>query len=482
MFLKRAKRFLELVMCLLGLCVFSGGACPMDIDMDGVDDGSDNCLMIANADQANADGDNLGDVCDNCPNDANDDQADGDGDGVGDACDNCPNNANSDQADGDGDGVGDACDNCPNNANANQNDSDNDGTGDACEVGDLVMGDRDSDKVYIYYDVLNKGANPQPDVILDNAMSLIDGPRTIDVDNNTLAVGNLVNHTVTIFDDFLNLTDAQAPTVVLDNATSTVDKPSDLQFFNGDLYVASQDGDTVLIFRNIAGIIAGGVAVAPDVTLDMAGSGLNRPTGLTVVNNILYVANKMANTVTIYSAPDTLADGAPPDVTLGTTGLVLPEPIRVFVFDNVLYVTTEDGDGALVGFSPADSLTNDQAPSFALGQPGELDSPVGVAIAGGRLWVSQRDNPGLVGFSIPSNPGPFNDVVLGSGDRVDLPVLTDTDEIVSFAGTLWGATDDGGGIYAYLDPASVVDDQFPDRFLTHKTMLEPKALHIEERP
>ena len=79
------KRFGSLALCIAGVCLFSGQACPMDTDGDGVNDGSDNCLMVANADQANADGDTFGDACDNCPNNANNDQADTDGDGVGDA-------------------------------------------------------------------------------------------------------------------------------------------------------------------------------------------------------------------------------------------------------------------------------------------------------------------------------------------------------------------------------------------------------------
>ena len=522
------KRCGALALCVVGLYVFSGQGCPVDTDGDGVFDDTDNCLMVANPDQANADDDSLGDACDNCPNDANDDQADGDsdgagdvcdncptdanadqadgdgdgvgdvcdncptdanadqadgdGDGVGDVCDNCPADANADQADGDGDGVGDACDNCPTKANADQADENNDGQGDVCEIGDLVMGDRDADKVYIYYDVLNNGPNQDPDVILDNAMSLIDRPRTLDVDDDALAVGNLDNDTVTIFDDFLTLTDNQAPTVVLDNATSTIDKPSDLQFFNGDLYVANQDLNTVLIFRDIAAIIAGGVAVAPDVTLDNAGSGISQPVGL-VLNDHLYVANKSNDTVTIYDDPDALADGDPPDVTLDMLGSFLNEPTRVSVHNNVLYAFNANFPGSMSAYSPADALTDGQAPDWSLGRPGNLEDPLSAAIAGGRLWVAQRDgDPGLVGFDNPSNPGPFSSVVIGTGNRANLPDLGDTDEIVSFFGTLWGATDDGGGIFAYLDPASVVTDQFPDVFLTHGTMDRPKALHIEERP
>ena len=58
-----------------------------DTDGDGVPDTTDNCLLIANANQADGDGDGVGDACDNCPSIANPDQSDVDGDGKGNVCD-----------------------------------------------------------------------------------------------------------------------------------------------------------------------------------------------------------------------------------------------------------------------------------------------------------------------------------------------------------------------------------------------------------
>jgi hypothetical protein len=106
---------------------------------DGVGDACDNCLDVANSDQADADGNGVGDACndfedidgddfadglDNCPGAPNADQVESDGDGLGDACDNCPGVDNLDQSDGDGDGVGDVCDNCMTIPNADQIESD----------------------------------------------------------------------------------------------------------------------------------------------------------------------------------------------------------------------------------------------------------------------------------------------------------------------------------------------------------------------
>jgi thrombospondin type 3 repeat protein len=105
----------------------------VDADGDDVEDGTDNCVGIANPDQADADADGLGDLCDSCKTTKNPLQADTDGDGVGDQCDVCLLLADPKQFDSDHDGYGDVCDNCPCVANDTQADSTHDGLGDACD-------------------------------------------------------------------------------------------------------------------------------------------------------------------------------------------------------------------------------------------------------------------------------------------------------------------------------------------------------------
>ncbi|HUS29688.1 MAG TPA: hypothetical protein VMZ53_14390 [Kofleriaceae bacterium] len=80
-----------------------------DFDHDGVDDGRDNCALLANADQANRDEDAFGDACDTCPQLASASVHDEEGDFTGDDCDPCPGIPDFND-DTDGDGIGDLCD------------------------------------------------------------------------------------------------------------------------------------------------------------------------------------------------------------------------------------------------------------------------------------------------------------------------------------------------------------------------------------
>ena len=173
----------KLIFCcsvlLCAVLAFCGGGDQKslpDIDGDGIEDASDNCMNVANADQTDGDGDGFGDVCDNCIDVANADQVDGDGDGFGDACDNCMDVANADQVDTDDDALGDACD----------GDDDNDGTPDtrdAFPTDKCASLDTDNDKVPD--DVLS-GCTTSLTADTDTDGDGVDNPMDIDDDNDGL--------------------------------------------------------------------------------------------------------------------------------------------------------------------------------------------------------------------------------------------------------------------------------------------------------
>ena len=90
---------------LINLQEYQARSKPHQIDTDGdaVIDGSDNCVLVINANQLNTDGDAQGNVCD----------SDDDNDGVVDSYDNCPLASNANQLNSDGDLQGDVCDAAP---------------------------------------------------------------------------------------------------------------------------------------------------------------------------------------------------------------------------------------------------------------------------------------------------------------------------------------------------------------------------------
>src|SRR3954468_357481 len=101
-----------LVLLFCGVFATPAFALP-DSDADGVPDGSDNCVFVANSSQADLDGDHIGDACD----------TDIDGDGYANSVDAFPRNP-AEHLDTDGDGIGDNAD----------TDDDGDGTPDTYDA------------------------------------------------------------------------------------------------------------------------------------------------------------------------------------------------------------------------------------------------------------------------------------------------------------------------------------------------------------
>jgi hypothetical protein len=168
-----------------------------DSDSDAVEDATDNCTVILNADQLDTDSDKIGDACDNDDDndsvvDASDafpldatEFVDADGDGIGNNADTTPN------GDTDGDGIDNLSDNCASVSNALQTDTDSDGIGDVCDS--TINGDTDNDGVDNLSDncVSVSNAN-QLDTDTDGAGDACDTTPNGDTDND--GVDNLADN------------------------------------------------------------------------------------------------------------------------------------------------------------------------------------------------------------------------------------------------------------------------------------------------
>ncbi|TAA42578.1 BNR-4 repeat-containing protein [Corallincola spongiicola] len=170
---------------------FDGSIGPFtDDDSDGILDGLDNCVLIANPNQANFDNDSEGDLCD----------LDDDNDGVPDTEDLDPFNASIGRvADSDADGISDDVDNCVATANPSQVNFDNDSEGDACDLDDDNDGVPDAYELQHGLDPYNSADAEQDldndgvsnideflqgsDIAKDDVLPILTPPKNIQVDS-----------------------------------------------------------------------------------------------------------------------------------------------------------------------------------------------------------------------------------------------------------------------------------------------------------
>jgi hypothetical protein len=384
--------------------------------------------------------------------------------------------------DSDGDGIIDDLDNCPARFNADQADTDDDGIGDACEVVDLAMADAGTELVYVYRDVLSAwSSGTQADAILDSTGSGISAPNSVSLDGGWLAVGNMGNDTVTIYSDVTGLVDGAEPTVTLNNAGSGIDDPRDLQVAGGDVYVACEANDSIRIYRDVTTLSDGDAA---DAVLDAAGSGVNGPAGLLAANDVLYVANAGNDTVTVYENASSLAGAVEAAATLDAAVSRIDNPIDVSVINNVLYVSNLSGGVAtntVTAYSPADVLTDGQAPDFVLGGPSGLVQPTSVAGTGSRIFVGNSGvgyRLGIVGFSGPTTLVSGNPPSLTLGPAVQLEGCP---EVVNLLGSMWTISQSFPGIYGYRYAAGIGTDDAADVTLYDADMTTPSSITVAAR-
>jgi hypothetical protein len=189
----------------------------LDRDSDTVANGSDNCPLNPNTDQADANANGLGDVCD----------ADADGDGVpNDGSDNCPLNANPSQIDTDTDGTGDACDpDIDGDGELNAADAfpfdatetiDTDGDG----IGNNTDTDDDNDAVI---DILDTGFSPLPGGEPCSLLQDCDGDGVLDSADADPTDPNVTINFAPITNDDMKTVNEDAAAFLIDVTANDID-------------------------------------------------------------------------------------------------------------------------------------------------------------------------------------------------------------------------------------------------------------------
>lgn len=260
---------------------------------------------------------------------------------------------------------------------------------------DFFVGNFSSSEVRIFRDYRSLSDGASPDVQL-TGLGAMSKPKQVVVASDTLFVLDDNNSEVYIFFDQSTITTDVAPDVTLDNGGSGLTNPDGIGVAGGDLFVANYDNPDVMIFRSFTTLSDGDTpdVVLPDAT-SFLGTGAN-PRSAYVANDILYVPTSIGP-VFVFEGADTLVDDALPDAVLGAASDTGAETLDLLVLDTNLFVAVREPstgtDPAIIGFTPAIGLTDDQTTSFALRDPAgtEIVSAHELAAAGGTLFAVVYD-------------------------------------------------------------------------------------------
>ena len=217
-----------------------------------------------------------------------------------------------------------------------------------------------------------------------------------------------------------------------------------------DMVALANREDRVLIFRDIGHRAFGDVA---EVVLDQASSGIDRPTGVFVADDRLFVTSVDNGRVQIWNGFAALVGGAAPDVVL--SGMY--RPYRLFVDGTSLYVAGED---YVYIFRDIPTLVSGDGADVAISSG--IDSAKDLLVAGGALYVANYQGHRVTVYNdaenIVANQPP--DVTLDqTGSLIAEPI-----RLTWHAGTLYVANRQQA-VYIFRNAAALMDGDAPDAVL-----------------
>jgi len=265
----------------------------------------------------------------------------------------------------------------------------------------LYVSNNGANSVLGFHSASSLNGNTAPNTNLTGGATGATSPRhvTVSTASNNLFVTSATTNTIVIFANANTATGNQAPNRKLTGVATQLSYPYGiyLDATNNVLYVTNYTANSVTIYNN-AGTIDGAVAPTRHVT-----GLITSPTGVAVdVNrNVLYVALHDTNTIAVWDDANTVNGPTPPTRTLVGPATLLTQPDGLYMdsANNVLYVASRGGNSVLM-FANANIANGNVAPTRSLfGDQTGLNAPADLFVANNQLYVGNYGNNSVRVFS-----------------------------------------------------------------------------------
>jgi hypothetical protein len=312
----------------------------------------------------------------------------------------------------------------------------------------LLVADPGSNRVLIWNSIAT-ASTQQPDVILGQSdfygtsssrtASTFSYPIAVYYDGTKVYVADALNHRVLIWNSFPT-TNKQAADVVIGQpnfTTGTIGRsatvmnhPISLLVNGGKLYVGETFNFRILVWNTIptvSGQAADFVIGQTNFTNNATGctaSSVSRPIQMMISGGKLYVADEIDGRILVWNTVPTASGsnasfaigvpnlttcggGATPDTGMSPTGLAITSGGKLYVSDyssnRILYWNTlPTADGFLPdGVFGQANLTSGNANGGGTMNGSTLSNPGALSLAGGRLYITDRDNKRILSIPEP---------------------------------------------------------------------------------
>lgn len=217
-------------------------------------------------------------------------------------------------------------------------------------------------------------------------------------------VANIGTDSILSFNSASTIDGDKAPSRTLAGAATTIANPYHifLDNVNDRLYIANSNADSVLVYDN-ASTATGDTA--PTRILAGAATNLDQPEGIFVdtIGNILYVANFVGSSITIYHGASNVNGNSPPTRQITDLGDT-PCGIEVDAKHNILYCSLSGTDTIGV-WDNATTVDGAIPPNRTLAGPAtRLDVPDGLYVdsTNDRLYVANPAGQSVTIFNYAS--------------------------------------------------------------------------------